>query len=114
MDTKRFNFPETVPLVQWEDGSIRVHGSRVTLDTIVIRMQVGDTVEEIHEGFPTVSVAQIEEILAWYFENKTAVDECLREQEAEAEEIWKRIESDPEYQARSADLRRRIAEFRKT
>ena len=114
MDTKRFNFPETVPLVQWEDGSVRVRNSRVTLETIVARMQVGDTVEIIHRGFPTVSVTQIKEILAWYFDNKADADEYLREEEAEAEEIRKRIESAPEYQAHRAELHRRIAELRKT
>jgi uncharacterized protein (DUF433 family) len=114
VSTKRINFSETVPLVQWEDGSIRVRGSRVTLDTIVARMQLGDTVEEIHKGFPTVSVAQIKEILAWYFDNKPDADDYLREEEAEAEDIRKRIESDPEYQARRAELHRRIGELRKT
>src|SRR5215213_136921 len=109
MDTKRFNFPDTVPLVQLENGAIRVRNSRVTLDTIVIRMQVGDTLEEIHEGFPTVSITQIKDILAWYFDNKAEADEYLRQQVAEAEEIRLRIESQPEYQARREELRRRIA-----
>lgn len=48
----RFSFPETVPLAQWEDGSIRVGGTRVTLDTVVARFKVGDTPEDIHDGFP--------------------------------------------------------------
>jgi uncharacterized protein (DUF433 family) len=77
METKRFTFPDSVPLVQWDDGSVRVRNSRVTLDTIVIQMQVGDTAAEIHEDFPTVSVLQIEEILRWYFDNKAEVDEFL-------------------------------------
>ena len=53
---KRFTFEEGVPLTQDQDqdGSIRVTGSRVTLDTIVHRYQVGDSVEDIHDGFPTV------------------------------------------------------------
>jgi uncharacterized protein (DUF433 family) len=113
METKRFTFPDSVPLVQWDDGSVRVRNSRVTLDTIVIQMQVGDTAAEIHEDFPTVSVLQIEEILRWYFDNKAEVDEFLEQNEAEAEEIRKGIESTPEYQAWRGELRRRIAEFRK-
>lgn len=111
---KIFNFPETVPLVQWEDGSVRVRNSRVTLSTIVARMQVGDTVETIHCGFPTVSVTQIKEILAWYFDHQPEADEYLRQEEEEAEEIRKRIESDPSYQAHRAELYRRIAKLRNT
>ena len=97
MDTKRFNFPETVPLVQLETGGVRVRNSRVTLETIVIRMQVGDTVDDIHRGYPTVSVSQIKQILAWYFDNKTEADEYLKQIEAEWEKLRQRVESQPGY-----------------
>lgn len=115
METKRFNFPETVPLVQLENGAVRVRNSRVTLETIVIRMQVGDTVERIHSGFPTVSISQIKEILAWYFDNKADVDEYLQQIEEEAEIIFKRIESQPGYKKVSREeLLRRKAQLTKT
>jgi len=110
-ETKRFNFPHTVPLVQWECGTIRVRNSRVTLDTIVHRMQVGDTVETIHDGFPTVSVSQITEILAWYFENKAEADEYLQQREAEAERIRQWVESQPGYKESREKLLRCKAEF---
>jgi uncharacterized protein (DUF433 family) len=113
VDTKHFNFPDTVPLVQWENGTIRVRGSRVTLDTIVHKMEMGDSVERIHRGFPTVSVKQIKEILAWYFANKVEADEYLREQEATGDYIRKTIESTPEYRAFREEFLRRKAEFRK-
>ncbi|HSE15456.1 MAG TPA: DUF433 domain-containing protein [Pyrinomonadaceae bacterium] len=114
METKRFTFPDTVPLVQWEDGSVRVRNSRVTLDTIVGRMQMGDTTEEIHESFPTVSVTQIKEILAWYFANKAEADEFLEQNEAEAEEIRLEIQSRPEYKAMVETLHRRWEQLRKS
>jgi uncharacterized protein (DUF433 family) len=97
VDRKRFNFPETVPLVQLENGAVRVRNSRVTLETIVIRKQVGDTVERIHSGFPTVSVSQIKEILAWYEDNKAEADEYLQQVEAEGERLRQWIESQPGY-----------------
>jgi len=97
MEEKRFNFPHTVPLVQLETGGVRVRNSRVSLETIVIRMQVGDTVEDIHRGFPTVSVSQIKEIVAWYFDNKADVDEYIRQGQEEVERILQRIESQPGY-----------------
>ena len=97
METKRFNFPHTVPLVQLETGGVRVRGSRVTLETIVHRMQMGDTAEEINDGFPTVSVSTIKEIIAWYFDNKADVDEYIRQGQEEVERILQRIESQPGY-----------------
>ena len=115
METKRFNFPETVPLVQLENGAVRVRNSRVTLETIVIRMQVGDTVERIHSGFPTVSVSQIKEILAWYENNKSEVDEYIQQVEEEAEIIFKRIESQPGYKkVTREELLRRKAQLTRT
>ena len=90
---KQIIFPDEVPLTQWENGTIRVIGSRVTLDTIIARMQVGDTPEEIHEGFPTVTLEQINAIIDWYFNNQVEADEYLQEQEAEGERIRKEIES---------------------
>ena len=111
---KQIIFPDEVPLTQWENGTIRVIGSRVTLDTIIARMQVGDTPEEIHEGFPTVTLEQINAIIDWYFNNQLEADEYLQEQEAECERIRKEIESQPEYIARREELRRRIAQLTKT
>ena len=114
MNSIRFNFPDTVPLVQWEDGSIRVHGSRVTLHTIVARFRVGDSLEEIHDGFPTVSLAQINTIIDWYLHNQAEVDAYIEQEDVEAEKMRQEIESTPEYQAWRAELQRRIAELRKT
>lgn len=115
VETKRFNFPDTVPLVQLENGAVRVRNSRVTLETIVIRMQMGDTVERIHSGFPTVSVSQIEEIIAWYFDNKAEADNYLQQIEEESERMWQRIESQPGYKKVSREeLLRRKAQLTKT
>jgi uncharacterized protein (DUF433 family) len=107
METKRFNFPDTVPLVQLEkNGAVRVRNSRVTLETIVHRMQMGDTAEEINDGFPTVSVSTIKEILAWYFDNKAEADEYLQQVEEEGEKLRQWIESQPGYKERHEKLLR--------
>lgn len=111
METKRFNFPHTVPLVQLENGAVRVRNSRVTLETIVHRMQMGDTIEEIHDGFPTVSVTQIKEILDWYFDNKADADEYLHQVEEEGERLLQSIESQPGYKEHREKLLRYKAEF---
>ena len=110
----QITFPEGIPLHYDGRGTIRVKGSRVTLDTIVGRMQVGDTREEIHEGFPTVTIAEINTILDWYLNNQVEADEYLREQEAEGERIRKEIESQPEYAAFREKLRQRREQLIKT
>src|ERR1044072_1270592 len=114
METKRFNFPHTVPLVQLENGAVRVRNSRVTLETIVHRMQVGDTVEEIHDGFPTVSVTQIKQILAWYYDNKADADEYLQEIEDLLGRLRQEAESQPRYKEHREKLLRYKAELNRT
>ena len=91
-----------------------MNGTRVTLDTLVGYMQQGETPERLHEGFPSVTLAEINTILDWYRNNQVEADKYLREQEAEGERIRQEIESQPEYQARRAELRRRIAQLTKT
>ena len=112
--TIRINFPENVPLVQWEDGSIRVQGTRLLLAMIVTAFQQGDTPDEINDSFPSASVTQIEAVIDWYLNNKSEADAYLEEREAAAAKMRQEIESTPEYQARRAELHRRIAELRKT
>jgi uncharacterized protein (DUF433 family) len=113
METKRFNFPDTVPLVQLENGAVRVRNSRVTLETIVHRMQVGDAAEDIHDGFPTVSVTQIKEILDWYFDNKADADEYLHQVEEEGERLRQWAESQPGYKESREKLLRCREEMRR-
>ena len=45
---------EPVPLQADADGVVRVGGTRVTLDTIVVAFQQGATAEEIAEQYPAV------------------------------------------------------------
>lgn len=111
METKRFNFPHAVPLVQLESGGVRVRNSRVTLETIVHRMHRGHTVEEIHDSFPTVSVTQIKEVLDWYFDNKADADEYLQQVEEEGERLLQSIASQPGYKEHREKLLRYKAEF---
>ena len=40
-----------------------VRGTRILPDPIVNSYDLGDTIEEIHEGFPTLSIAQIQRLI---------------------------------------------------
>jgi uncharacterized protein (DUF433 family) len=44
-------------------GKPVVVGTRVMPDAILNSYELGDNVEDIHEGFPTVSIAQIERLI---------------------------------------------------
>ena len=111
---KCFTFAEGVPLTQDERGSIRVTGSRVTLDTIVHRYQMGDSVKRINSGFPTVSIAQINAIIDWYHKHQAEADEYLEQRDAEEDRILKRIASTPEHIELWERIRRRQEQLLKT
>jgi len=101
----------SVPIRTDEYGAIRVGGTRVLLDLIVIRYQQGDTPEQIHEGFPTVKLADIYAVITYYLSNKEVVDEYLRRRDEEAKEIRRKIEAErPDFFALEAILRERLAQ----
>lgn len=99
---------QTVPLTLLEDGTIRVTGSRVTLDSIIGQYRQGESAEQIHESFPSLNLADIHAIISYYLNHRSEVDAYLQQRAAQAEAVRRRIESDPQHQARIAELRERI------
>ena len=55
---------QNVPLTRWKDGSIRVVGSRVTMDVIVHNYKQGATAEQIQEDFPTLALRDVYGVIA--------------------------------------------------
>jgi uncharacterized protein (DUF433 family) len=78
---------QIVPLSMRPDGTIHVTGSRVTLDTIVASYKAGESAEAIHEGFPTLPLAQIYGILQYFHEHRHDVEAYLRRREEQAREM---------------------------
>jgi uncharacterized protein (DUF433 family) len=103
-----------VPLRTDSDGVIRVGQTRVTLHTLIGFYNAGHTPEALHDGFPTVSLADIHAILAYYLANQETVDAYLRQIDEEGERIRRKIEasSTPEQQARMERLQKLVAEKR--
>ena len=107
MTNKRFNFPDTVPLRYDDDDDIRVTGSRITLDTVVTCFEMGKTTENILDGYPSLTIGQINAIRAWYLNNQAEADEYLKEYREETEKILSELRNRPE----SIAFRERIRSF---
>jgi uncharacterized protein (DUF433 family) len=105
VNTKQIVFPAKVPL-EYRDRSIRVIGSRITLDTLVGVFKRGETVEELTEAFPSLSLDHIRAVIDWYFTHQSEADEYLEEREAQAERVRQWIESQPGYAAQREKLLR--------
>ena len=86
--------PEPVPLVRDEAGRLMVPGTRISLDVLVAAFKRGRTPEAIHEGYETVSLADVYAIFTYYLRHKPEVEAYLDEQEREGAEIQARIEAE--------------------
>ncbi len=86
---------QNVPLTQWEDGTIRITGTRVTLDVIVHQFKLGATAEQIYESFPAASLKDVYGAIYYYLEHTDAVDTYVREQQQAAAETRQWVESQP-------------------
>lgn len=100
---------DALPLAADESGTIRVSGTRVTLDTILGYYKQGQSAEEISQGFPTVPLADIHAVIAYYLRHREQVEAYLAEGEREAAELRRRIEARQGPQITRAELEARRA-----
>ena len=97
-----------VPLTRSNDGTIRLAGTRVSLDSIVHHFYLGATAEEIAQKFPPVELADVYAAITYYLTHREAVEEYLRQQETDGDAVQARIETAPQYQERMGELRERL------
>lgn len=98
----------SAPLIQWDDGTLRITGSRVPIDTVIYHFKLGATAEEIGYKFSSLRLADIYGAIYYYLANREEVEEYLSQQEAEGDAVQQRIESDPAYQQSKAEMRERL------
>ena len=99
---------QTLPLRLTEDGTIRIANSRVSLDSVVHHYKLGATAEQIAQKFPSLDLADIYAAITYYLNHEESIEEYLRGREAKGDEVQKQIESDPQHQKKSAELRAHI------
>lgn len=100
---------EQVPLHVDKHGTVRVVGSRVTLDTIVAFFEQGESPEDIVDGFPSVHLADVYAIVSYYLKNKNAVRAYLHEREKRAKALRKKVEAG----SNRRDLKKQLTTRRK-
>ena len=84
---------ERVPLNSDANGVLRIGNTRVTLDTVVYAFCDGATAEEILQQYPSLQLAEVYSVIAYFLRRKTEVDAYLRERECEAAKIRQENES---------------------
>ncbi|MFH1633901.1 MAG: DUF433 domain-containing protein [Chloroflexota bacterium] len=84
---------ETVPLVTDIDGVIRVGETRVTLDTVIAAFLDGATAEEISQQYPSLDLADVYSVIAYYLRQRAEIDTYLQRRREQAEKIQEENES---------------------
>jgi uncharacterized protein (DUF433 family) len=76
------------PLSQDENGVLRVGGTRVSLESVVLAFDRGASAEEIVDSFTTLDLASVYATLAYVLTHRAFVDEYLaqRRQQVGAEQ----------------------------
>ncbi|MFC1463880.1 MAG: DUF433 domain-containing protein [Candidatus Brachytrichaceae bacterium NZ_4S206] len=84
---------ETVPLATDVDGVIRVGKTRVTLDTVISAFLDGATAEEITYQYPSLDLADVYSVIAYYLRRRAEVEDYLQRRQEQAEKIRQQNES---------------------
>jgi uncharacterized protein (DUF433 family) len=78
---------EPTPLTINSDGVALVGGTRVTLRTVISVFKQGATAEEIVYRFPSLDLADVYAVIAYYLHHQDEVEAYLQEQEKISEQI---------------------------
>ena len=82
-----------IPLSIDAYGAIRVRGTRVLLDVIIVAFQAGATPEAIVQQFPSVTLADVYLVIAHYLTHTAAIDAYLSQRQTEAARLQSAIEA---------------------
>jgi uncharacterized protein (DUF433 family) len=89
------------PYLEERDGGLYIEGTRVSLDSLVIRFQEGASPERIVQSFPTLKLSQVYGAIAYYLENQQMVSEYITKAQRELERTVPPLsQSNPELFAR--------------
>jgi uncharacterized protein (DUF433 family) len=78
---------ERVPIQTDSDGVVRVGGTRVTLDTLIAAFDAGATAEEIIQQYPSVTLADVYSVIAYYLRHQSEVRAYLAERQKAAAHV---------------------------
>jgi len=93
-------------LIRSPQGTWRIAGSRVSMDTIIYSFLEGATPEEICQDFSSLSLAQVYSAIAYYLTYRVEMDAYLQEQQHAAERL--RLELKARHGDFLSDLRQRL------
>ncbi len=97
------------PYLEQRNGGLYIAGSRVSLDSVVIRFREGATPEKIVHSFPTLKLSNVYGAIAYYLEHEEMIKEYIAEGERELHRLVPPLsQQNPELFARLEAARRQM------
>lgn len=96
---------DPTPLRVDELGTVRVGDSQVLLDIVVREFNNGAEPEAIAQGYPTLALADVYDVLAYYLRHRKDVNEYIDTRRQQAEVLRQEIEAK---QPNRAELRTKL------
>lgn len=84
---------ESIPLTSDETGTIRIGGTRITLDVFAGIFRQGATPEQIADQFPSLNLPDVYAVVTWMLRHPDELNEYLSRRHAEAAEIRAKVEA---------------------
>jgi len=85
--------PLKLPLRRDCEGTIRVGGSRVSLDVVVADFENGSTAEEIAQRYQTITLKDVYCTIAYYLQHTEELRPYLEDGRKKAEAAYAKIEA---------------------
>jgi len=84
---------DALPAAVGEDGVIRVSGTRVPLETVVTAFLEGSTAEEIAQQYSSIPLADVYQLIAYYWKHQQQLRLYLDQRRGHAEDVRQQNES---------------------
>lgn len=91
-DTLSIN-AQPIPLQIDSLGVVRVSGTRVSLDTVIAAFQEGESAEEIAQDYPSLSLADVYAVIAYYLNHQAEVEKYLVQSREKAKQVRESVEA---------------------
>ena len=79
-----------------ERGRAKIVGSRIkVIHLVMCRMAEAQTIEQVHEAYPHLTMAQIHAAFAYYHDHKAELDAEIEESRRQAEEMRRQAGPSP-------------------
>jgi uncharacterized protein (DUF433 family) len=96
---------ERIPLVQNEAGDMYIEGSRVFLEHVVEKFNAGKTPDEIQQDYPSLTLADIYAVVAYYLRHRQDVDDYVQRQAQRSKDMASMVAS---YGSSSSSVRAKV------